>query len=380
MTRDATTITGRILTPSGWVDGSIRFQHQIQEIQAGTQATSAKKLHIVPGFIDVHVHGGGGFDTMDGADGVRGLARFHALHGTTALLATTITNPWPKVMNALDGVREAMDHPVLEDAAPLGATILGAHLEGPFVSPHRLGAQPPDTVLATPERVQDVLGPDVVRVVTIAPEMPHAIEAMTAFARANVRISLGHTTASAEEATTALEAVKRAGGVSSCTHLWNATGGLEGRQPGVPGAILADRSAFAELILDGHHVHTASFLTAYNAKPDRLMLITDAIRAAGLQDGQSELGGQIVTVQHGIARLPSGTLAGSVLTMDQAVKNAVKAGLSLEQAVRLASTHPANYLGLPNKGRLEIGTDADIVVLDDALEVQSVYVGGQRIV
>jgi N-acetylglucosamine-6-phosphate deacetylase len=375
MTREATTLKGRILTPGGWVDGSIHFQREIQEIQTGTRATNAKRLHIIPGFIDVHVHGGGGFDTMDGADGVRGMARFHAHHGTTALLATTITNPWPNVLNALRGVREAMNHPALE-----GATVLGVHLEGPFVSPHRLGAQPPDTVLATPDRVQAVLGPDVVRVVTIAPEMPNAIEAMTSFAQANVRVSLGHTTASAEEATAALEVVRRAGGVSSCTHLWNATGGLEGRQPGVPGAILADKNAFAELILDGHHVHTASFLTAYNAKPDRLMLITDSIRAAGLQDGQSELGGQIVTVQNGVARLPSGTLAGSLLTLDRAVKNAVKAGLSLEHAVQLASTHPANYLGLPNKGRLEIGADADILVLDDALEVQSVYVGGREIV
>jgi N-acetylglucosamine-6-phosphate deacetylase len=375
MTREATRLEGRILTPGGWVDGLIEFNREIQGIHPETRATHPGALHIIPGLIDVHVHGGGGFDTMDGAAGVRGLARFHARHGTTALLATTITNPWPSVLNALNGVREAMDNPALE-----GATVLGVHLEGPFVSPQRLGAQPPDTVLATPERVQAVLGPDVVRVVTIAPEMPHAIEAITAFARANVRVSLGHTTASAEQATAALEVVKRAGGVSSCTHLWNATGGLEGRQPGVPGAILADKNAFAELILDGHHVHTASFLTAYNAKPDRLMLITDSIRAAGLQDGQSELGGQIVTVQDGIARLPSGTLAGSLLTMDRAVRNAVKAGLSLENAVRLASTHPANYLGLPNKGRLEIGADADIVVLNDALEVQSVYVGGQRIV
>ncbi len=367
------------MTPGGWVNGSIRFNREIQEIHTRTRADHSSALHIVPGFIDVHVHGGGGFDTMDGAAGVRGMSRFHALHGTTALLATTITNPWPNVLNALRGVREAMDRPVLEDA-DLGATVLGVHLEGPFVSPQRLGAQPPDTVLATPERVQAALGPDVVRVVTIAPEMPHAMEAITVFARAHVRVSLGHTTASAEQATAALEVVKRAGGVSSCTHLWNATGGLEGRQPGVPGAILADKNAFAELILDGHHVHTASFLTAYNAKPDRLMLITDSIRAAGLPDGQSELGGQIVTVQDGIARLPSGTLAGSVLTMDQAVRNAVKAGLSLENAVRLASTHPANYLGLPNKGRLQIGADADIVVLNDALEVQGVYVGGREIV
>jgi N-acetylglucosamine-6-phosphate deacetylase len=373
MTHEPTSLEGRILTPGGWVHGKVRFNDTILEVEPGLHAENTP--YIVPGFIDVHIHGGGGFDTMDGADGVRGLARFHARHGTTALLATTITNPWPRVLSALAGVREAMDDPALD-----GATILGAHLEGPFVSPKRLGAQPPNTVLATPDRVQEVFEPDVVRVVTIAPEMPDAAEAMVTFARAGVRVSLGHTTASAEEATTALEIVERAGGVASGTHLWNAMGGLEGRQPGVPGAILADRRAFAELILDGHHVHTTSFLTAYNAKPDRLMLVTDAIRAAGLADGPSELGGQVVTVQGGMATLPSGTLAGSVLTMDQAVRNAVRAGLRLEDAVQLAATHPANYLGLHNKGRLEIGADADIVVLDDALEVQSVYVGGRKIV
>lgn len=370
-----TTLEGRILTPDGWVTGRIRFTNTILEIERLDLENRAYLPRIIPGLIDVHVHGGGGFDTMDGADGVRGLARFHARHGTTSLLATTITNPWPRVLSALQGVHEAMDDPALD-----GANVLGAHLEGPFVSPHRLGAQPPNTVQATPERVQAVLGPGVVRVVTIAPEMPDAPEAMLAFAGANVRVSLGHTTASAEVAAVALEAVAHAGGVVGGTHLFNAMGGLEGREPGVVGALLADRGAFAELILDGHHVHTASFLTAYNAKPDRLMLVTDAIRAAGLADGVSELGGQVVTVKDGTARLAGGSLAGSVLTMDQAVRNAVRAGLSLEQAVSLASRHPANYLGLPHKGRLEVGADADIVVLNDALEVNAVHVGGRGIV
>jgi N-acetylglucosamine-6-phosphate deacetylase len=156
-------------------------------------------------------------------------------------------------------------------------------------------------------------------------------------------------------------------------------GGLEGRKPGVVGAVLASRNAFAELILDGFHVHQASFLTAYHAKPDCLMLITDAIRAAGLPDGVSELGGQSVTVSAGMAQLADGTLAGSVLTMDQAVRNAVRAGLRLEDAVRLASSHPAVYLGLQRKGRLEVGLDADLVVLNDTLEVQDVFVEGRHI-
>ena len=369
----AKTLEGRILTPTGWVYGRVRFADTILEITALEPVNGSPQ--IVPGFIDVHVHGGGGFDTMDGADGVRGLARFHARHGTTSLLATTITNPWPRVLEALSGVRDAVRHPAAD-----GANVLGAHLEGPFVSPQRLGAQPPNTVLATPERVRAVLEPGVVRVVTIAPEMPEAHDAIRIFAEAGVRVSLGHTTASADEATAAMAVVARAGGVYGGTHLWNAMTGLEGRQPGVVGALLADTNAFAELILDGHHVHAASFRSAWNAKPDRLMLVTDAIRAAGLADGQSELGGQVVTVKDGAARLAGGSLAGSVLTLDRAVQNAVRAGLTLQNAVQLASSHPANYLGLENKGRIAVGADADIVVMNEALEVSGVYVGGREIV
>jgi N-acetylglucosamine-6-phosphate deacetylase len=366
-------LAGRILTRDGWVTGRIHFGKAILEIEADSLDFETLPS-IVPGFIDVHVHGGGGFDTMDGADGVRGLARFHARHGTTALLATTITNPWDRVLGTLAAVREVINEPITD-----GARILGAHLEGPFISPNRLGAQPPHAVEPTPERVQAVLQSGVIRVVTIAPELNGAQAAIEQFVQSGVRVSLGHTVADAEQATHALELVIEAGGTASGTHLFNAMGGLEGRKPGVVGAILASKNAFAELILDGFHVHQASFLTAYHAKPDCLMLITDAIRAAGLPDGVTELGGQSVTVSGGMARLADGTLAGSVLTMDQAVRNAVRAGLRLEDAVRLASSHPADYLGLQRKGRLEVGLDADLVVLNDTLEVQDVFVEGRHI-
>lgn len=366
-------LAGRILTRAGWVTGRIRFGKTILEIEA-VSLDNKDLPSIVPGFIDVHVHGGGGFDTMDGPDGVCGLARFHARHGTTALLATTITNPWDRVLGALEGVREVMSQPITD-----GARVLGAHLEGPFISPNRLGAQPPFTVEPTPERVQAVLQPGVIRVATIAPELNGAEAAIGQFVQSGVRVSLGHTVADADQATQALERVMQARGTASGTHLFNAMGGLEGRKPGVVGAILASTGAFAELILDGFHVYQASFLTAYHAKQDRLMLITDAIRAAGLPDGMSELGGQSVTVSGGMAQLPDGTLAGSVLTMDQAVRNAVGAGLRLEDAVHLASSHPADYLGLQCKGRLAVGLDADLVVLNDAFKVQDVFVEGRHI-
>ncbi len=366
-----TSLQGRILTPNGWQVGKIDFDASITTISHASVPQNAPC--IVPGFIDVHVHGGGGFDTMDGLAGIRGMANFHAKHGTTGLLATTITNPWNSVMTALANAKQFM----LEPSS--GARVLGVHLEGPFVSPHRLGAQPNFVVEPTTDRVQEVLDFEVIRVVTIAPEQPQALEACAVFARAGVRVSIGHSVAGTDQVESAFRIVENAGGFASGTHLFNAMGGLEGRNPGIVGAILANPDVWAELILDGHHVHFSSFKAALNAKPDRLMLITDAMRAAGMPNGSYDLGGQMAHVEDGAARLENGSLAGSLLTMDQAVRNAVGAGLKLETAVQLAVSHPARYLGLKKKGRLEPGCDADMVVLDDRLEVQAVFVAGIRV-
>jgi N-acetylglucosamine-6-phosphate deacetylase len=366
-----TVLHGRILTPEGWQVGKLEFDTSITSVTRVSIAQNAP--YIVPGFIDVHVHGGGGFDTMDGIEGILGMAAFHAKHGTTGLLTTTITNPWKNVITALENVKNVMLEP------NPGAQILGVHLEGPFVNQHRLGAQPNFVVEPTQDRVQEVLGYNVIRVVTIAPEQSEALEACEMFARAGVRVSVGHTIASTEQVEAAISIVKHAGGFISGTHLFNAMGGLEGRNPGIVGAILANPEVWAEIILDGHHVHVSSFKTAFNAKSERLMLITDAMRAAGMPDGAYDLGGQMAQVSGGTARLENRSLAGSLLTMDQAVRNAVLAGLKLETAIQLASTHPASYLGLSKKGRLEPGNDADIVALDDNLEVQAVYVAGVQV-
>jgi N-acetylglucosamine-6-phosphate deacetylase len=368
-------LEGRILSPVGWIEGVIRFENSILEITPASIPASSP--WIVPGFIDVHVHGGAGADTMDGEDEVLELARFHATHGTTALLPTTITNPWLNVLEGLRYVRRAMKMQAEDGLA--GARVLGAHLEGPFISPKRLGAQPPFTLEPTPERLAEALEFGVIRVVTLAPEIARGIAAAHAFVAAGVRISIGHTAATTEQAESMLEVVHRLNGVASGTHLYNAMGGLEGRNPGIVGALLGNARAWAEVILDGHHVHTSSFRTAYHAKPERLMLITDAIRAAGMPDGEYDLGGQTVYVGNGTCTLEGGSLAGSLLRMDQAVRNAVKAGLSLENAVKLASAHPAKYLGLEKKGSLTVGHDADIVVLDEHLNVSSVYVEGRQV-
>uniref|UniRef100_UPI000C7F17C4 N-acetylglucosamine-6-phosphate deacetylase n=1 Tax=Deinococcus planocerae TaxID=1737569 RepID=UPI000C7F17C4 len=326
---------------------------------------------ILPGFVDTHVHGGAGGDTMDGAAGVRTLARFHARHGTTTLLPTTITNPWPNVLGALAGVRQVMD-----EGVEGGADIPGAHLEGPFISPGRLGAQPPHAVDPTPDLVAEALATGVIRAVTLAPELSGALEAGLAFARAGVRVGVGHTRADAETVSAFLRALSEVGARTCATHLFNAMGGIEGRAPGPAGALLADPHAFTEVILDGIHVHETSFRLARAAAPGRVLLVTDAMRAAGLGDGESDLGGQRVTVQAGKATLADGTIAGSLLTLDAALRNAVRAGLPLGEASAILSDVPARSLGLGDRGRLEPGLRADLTVLDRDLSVWQVYVAG----
>lgn len=351
--------------------GHLHFTDRLLDVELGGGGGPL----ILPGFVDTHVHGGGGGDTMDGPDGVRTLARLHARHGTTTLLPTTMTSPWPQVLAALRGVRQVME----EGGVPGGADLPGAHLEGPFISPERLGAQPPCTVLPTPERVAEVLETGAVRAVTLAPEVEGALDAARTFARAGVRIGVGHTRADAETVTAFLKAVHAAGGQTCATHLFNAMGGIEGRAPGVPGALLADPHTFQEIILDLIHVHPASFRLACAAAPGRVLLVTDAMRAAGQGDGESELGGQRVTVRGGEARLEGGALAGSVLTLDAALRHAVGAGVPLPDASRMLSAVPARSVGLTDRGELRAGLRADLVVLGDDLEVQRVFVGGREV-
>ncbi|MFC5848768.1 N-acetylglucosamine-6-phosphate deacetylase [Deinococcus petrolearius] len=366
--------TGKVWTASGWQEAQLLFGEAIQEIRP---IRSGGEQYILPGFIDVHVHGGGGHDTMDGEAGVRGLARFHARHGTTSLLPTTITHPLPQVIGALRAVRQ-----VQLDPRPQEAAVLGAHLEGPFLNPERLGAQPPQATLPTPAAVDQLLATRAVRVVTLAPELAGAAAAATQFAAAGVRVSLGHTQGRAEDAQAVMQAVFEQGGEAGGTHLYNAMTGLSGREPGVVGALLAEPRAYAELILDFQHVHPQSAAAVFRAKPDHTLLVTDAMRAAGLPDGTYDLGGQPVEVVGPQARLAAGssnpgTLAGSVLTMDAALRGAVACGLSLHQAAGLASAVPARYLGLRDRGRLVPGLRADLVVLDADLQVRQVYLGGR---
>lgn len=364
------TLSGHLVLPDRILSGSLTFSSTIHTVAEGRDVPDR---YILPGFIDGHVHGGNGADTMDGVEAIHTLSKFHASHGTTTILPTTITRPWADVMETLRAVAE-----VVRTQIPNGPVVHGAHLEGPFVSPHKLGAQPPYAIAPTPDRVAEALSTGCVKVVTLAPELPYAEDAINQFVAANVRVSMGHTVASYEQTEKAICQVCTAGGIAGATHLFNAMAPISSRKPGPVTALMCS-DAYAEMIFDTHHVHPATFRLAHKVMENRLLFVTDAMRATGMPEGPSQLGGQDVIVKDGAVRLPDGSLAGSVLTLDVALRNALQAGTPLTQAAALLSQNPARYLGLTDRGTLEVGKRADYVVMDSAFMVQEVWVGGQRI-
>lgn len=339
----------------------------------------AKGGWICPGFIDVHVHGGGGADAMDGdLAALETMARSHARHGTTGMLATTMTGPHSELVRAARVVGEAAAR-----GPDGGARILGLHLEGPYVNPRRAGAQNPahmrPVVVAELDELYEAAA-GFWRLITLAPELPGGLEAIRHLTAKGVKVSLGHTEA---DYGTAMRA--KAAGAVSVTHTFNAMNGLHHREPGLLGAALGDEHFWAELIADGLHVHPAVMALAYKLKgPAKLVLVTDSMRAQGLGDGRYMLGDLSVVVGRGEARLASddgepGALAGSVLTMDVAVRTMVqRAGVPVPDAVRMASSNPAALLGLQeSKGSLTKGKDADIAVLDADLGAVMTAVEGR---
>ncbi len=333
-------------------------------------AIDARGLFVAPGLIDVHVHGGAGHDTMDAMpEALHGMARFFARHGVTAYYPTTMTAPPDAIYAAVENVRRS---PQPDD----GAQHLGVHVEGPYLSPKHPGAQPASALRdPDPAEYGAWLSSGVVRLITIAPERPGALELIEAGLDAGVEFALGHTDADYEQV---IEAASR--GVRQATHTFNAMVGLHHRQPGTVGGVLADDRIYAQVIADGVHVHPAAVKVLVRAKgPGRTLLITDAMRAAGLPDGQYELGGQPITVSGGVARTPSGALAGSTATLDAVLRNAMAfAGLTLSEALPMATSAPAEAMGLTGrKGVLAPGADADIILLDAECRVRLTIVAGR---
>jgi N-acetylglucosamine-6-phosphate deacetylase len=366
-------LQGHILTPDGFVAGELRIANEgriadIGGTRTGEEQAVASGRILLPGFIDLHVHGGGGFDVMQGGDAAAGVARCHARFGTTSLLATTMTAPPEDLQQAFAALRPA------HRERPRGAArILGVHLEGPYISDAKLGAQPAHTRPVSMEELAHLHEQVPVRIVTLAPDVPGNLEAIAQLVAQGHRVQLGHSAGSYEQAVQAMEQ-----GARGFTHLFNAMSPLQQRAPGLVGAALA-HGQHAEIIPDLLHVHPGAIRAALRCIPG-VYCVTDSTAATAMPDGEYQLGRQAVTKCLGGVRLADGTLAGSTLTMDRALRNLVRVlGLTLQQASRLVSTHAAAYLGVMDRGRIGRGAWADIVVLDTELQVREVYVEGEAI-
>jgi N-acetylglucosamine-6-phosphate deacetylase len=367
-----TTLDGNILTPTGWRTGSIHFAQSIVAISGKECDPNQNNQHyILPGFIDLHVHGGGGKDVMEGTNAIQVIAKKHAQHGTTSLLATTMTAPMNEIEHALYGISYAMQFHGVGEMQGM-ARVLGVHLEGPYINPEKLGAQPNFTQIATLADVQKLNAIAPIKLITMAPEVDAHLSLISEFVRLGMKVQLGHTTGTYEDGVAAL-----ANGASGFTHLFNAMSGLHHRAPGMVGAAMAHAN-HAEIIPDLLHVHPGAIKAALRAIP-HLYCVTDSTSASGMPDGEYTLGRQQVHKCLGGVRLADGTLAGSSLTMDQALRNLVSIGLDLADASKRVSTYAADYLGLIERGRLQEQCLADIVVLDRELNLVAVYVEGVRV-
>lgn len=369
-------INGKIILPDGILEGqALAFDEKIlgitsaREIPVGATIIDAEGGYVSPGLVDIHSHGYLGEDTSDGsAEGLRKMSEGVAKNGVTSWCPTTMTVPMEQINKALENVRKLK--PMSKTWK--GAEILGVNLEGPFINPKKKGAQAEEYIKSLdPDFI--IKNSDIIRLATVAPEMEGAIEGIKRVtSNSSVIISIGHTDASFEEAQAAIEA-----GATNITHLFNAQTGLNHRNPGVVGAALLG-DVTTELIADTFHIHKGLFELVARIKGDKLVLITDCIRAGGMADGEYDLGGQAVTVNGIKCLLKDGTIAGSVLRLNNAVKNLRdNTTLPFWKVVAAASLNPARAIGVSTyKGSLEAGKDADIIITDNDFNIKKTIIGG----
>ncbi|GHU72749.1 N-acetylglucosamine-6-phosphate deacetylase [Clostridia bacterium] len=342
---------------------------------AADETYDATGCYVLPGFIDIHIHGFGGRDTMDGEDAVRKMSRELVKHGTTSFVPTTMTAPLDRTRAAVRSIAQVMESP-----EPNGSAVLGCHMEGPFFCAKRKGAQP-ESALCNPSVAdfEAMTGTDaaVIKRLALAPELPGAAELIRNLVGRGVQVSLGHT-----DATYAQMMLGVAAGATTVTHIYNGMSPLTHREPGAVGAALTIRQLAPEFIADLIHLHPAALRLVYDAKgSDGCVAITDSMEAGGMPEGEYSLGGQNVFVKDGAARLADGTLAGSVLTMLRSLQNMVTVvGIPIADAIPMYTSTPASIIGEARRGRLADGMIADVVVMDHSFQVRAVWVGGKRCV
>jgi N-acetylglucosamine-6-phosphate deacetylase len=364
---------GEIYTPEEIIKGNILIEDgRIKEIGDFTPPKGAEVINlegkiVSPGFIDVHTHGLGGYDTMDGRSAIEEISALLPRYGVVGFLPTAVASPHQELLNFLKDVKEAKRK---------GAKILGAHLESPYISMEKRGAQPPEAIRPVDMKEIEELIEAGVKMVTIAPEAGGALEAIKRLKEAGVIVSLGHSNASWDEALKGVNA-----GISKATHTFNAMPSLHHRNPGCVGLVLVDERVACEVIADFIHLNPIIVKLIIKAKgKDKVILITDSASYAGLPDGEYKwMDGRIIVKKEGRISFKEepDVLAGSSLTLDQAVRNVASLSFPLKEVLQMASLNPAREAGLEGMGRIRVGESADLVVLDHSLQVHITIINGE---
>jgi len=377
-------LTRRVITPEAILPGGVVLVEDKKILEVGSrkqvkfdegefQTIRCEEQTLVPGFIDVHIHGGGGRDVMEGSrEALDVISAVLTKHGTTSFLATTVTASPITTIRAVESLGKLMT----EDTP--GAKILGVHLEGPFISEKKRGVHPPEHIRKPSIRIFDELfkiSGSNIKLITLAPEVEGGLELVQNARSKGVRVSIGHSNATFQEAVLAIDT-----GASHATHTYNAMREFNHRDPGILGAVLTDSRVWAEVIADGVHVDPAAVNMLLKCKGLRkVVLITDAISATDMPDGQYQLGSFVIKVSNRICRSPEGQLAGSTLTQDRALRNIIRwSGLPRDEAIYMLTQNPAEAIGVAGqKGMVQSGYDADLVLLNEDLSIHKTICEGR---
>ena len=355
-------ISGTIVNYDSIFEGEIEFDYNIRKLKS-TKNTNTKN-YIIPGFIDLHCHGGGGFDTMDGNDAINHMSKYHLSKGTTSILPTTWTSTFDHTLKSLNGFNSLINK---------NSNILGVHLEGPFINPNKLGAQPPRTQLPSKEFIENILKVAPIKTITIAPEIDNMRDFIPFLIEKNINVQFGHSIADSDCCEQYMNQYK-----VSFTHLYNAMSDNNHRKPGVLSSALL-KGKFAEIICDLNHVSKESILIAKKCIPD-LYAITDAISACGLSNGDYKFAGIDITKKDKKVMIKeSSTLAGSIVNMHETFLNLLKINISLEDAVKMTSYSAAKFLNDNNIGYLGEGCRSNFLVLYKDLNIEKIFLNGNLI-